>query len=196
MNVCTKLYVDLYNWGDNEAVNESLMNTVFCVGTIFGTSFAGKTMSTSRNMAFKISCFVGLVGSLLPFIVNWYVFLIAKFICGFNYGMVGVVVARMIEEYVPTSYYGVCAAIGIACIQLGTLLGSVIGMVLPPDEDEEALYSTKNFYIVYALQPVCQVISIIMYWTFLNTETPKFYLMNNKVDEAKAVIAKIYKTEG
>jgi MFS family permease len=155
MNVCTPLFRSLYDWSEeNENLNEGLMNTLFCVGTIFGTSFCGKTMSTSRNRAFIISGIVGLVGSLLTFYINWYVFLIAKFICGFNYGMVGVVVARMIEEYVPTAYYGFCAAIGIAAIQLGTLVGSLAGLVLPPDEDKEALAATKNYYIIYAVQPV------------------------------------------
>ena len=92
------------------------MNTLFCVGTIVGTSLGGKLMQTGRQRAFIVSCFVGLFGSLLTFIISWPVFLIAKFICGINYGMVGVVIARMIEEYVPTAYYGFCAAIGIMAI--------------------------------------------------------------------------------
>ena len=92
------------------------MNTLFCVGTIVGTSLGGKIMQSGRNRAFIISGIVGMVGSLLTFIINWYVFLTAKFICGINYGMVGVVIARMIEEYVPTAYYGICAAIGIMAI--------------------------------------------------------------------------------
>ena len=92
-----------------------------------------------------------MLGSLLTFIINWYVFLIAKFICGMNYGMVGVVIARMIEEYVPTAYYGICAAIGIMAIQFGTFLAALSSLVLPPDEEPEKLAATKNYYIIYAI---------------------------------------------
>ena len=117
MNVCTTLFKSLYNWSEShESINESLMNTLFCFGTIAGTSVGGKIMQNGRNRAFIISCIVGIIGSGLTFIINWYIFLFAKFICGMNYGMVGVVIARMIEEYVPTAYYGVCAAIGIMAI--------------------------------------------------------------------------------
>lgn len=153
MNVCTPLFETLYDWGDDpkkQNLNESIMNTLFCVGTIVGTSLGGKLMQSGRNRAFYVSCVVGMVGSLLTFIISWPVFLIAKFICGVNYGMVGVVIARMIEEYVPTAYYGVCAAIGIMAIQFGTFLAGFFSIVLPPDDSPE-LETTKNFYIIYAV---------------------------------------------
>ena len=179
MNVCTTLFKYLYDWKDGkESINESMMNTLFCIGTIFGTSIGGKLMQSGRNRAFIVAGFVGMFGSLLTFIINWYVFLIAKFICGMNYGMVGVVIARMIEEYVPTAYYGVCAAIGIMAIQFGTFLAGLSSLVLPPDEDVEALKTTKNYYIIFAIQPTIQLVGLITYFIYLNTDTPKFYLMN------------------
>jgi len=151
MNVCTPLFIELYEWGEHESLDETLMNVLLCVGTIIGTSLGSKMMQNGRRKALITSGIIGFFGSMLTFIINWYVFLLAKTICGINYGMTGVVMARMIEEYVPTAYYGVCAAIGILSIQAGIFLASLTGLVLPPDTDTEALKETKAYFFIYSV---------------------------------------------
>ena len=82
------------------------MNTIPAIGTIFGSGLASVLMSRGRAQAFIIACCLGIFGSLVCFIENWIVFLVAKFVVGSSIGLTGVVVARYIEEYVPLKWFG------------------------------------------------------------------------------------------
>lgn len=108
MNVCTPLFIQKYGWeeGSQEDLNEALMNTLPAIGTIFGSGAGAKLMGGGRARTFLIACSLGIFGSLFTFILNWYVFLFAKFIVGASIGLMGVTVARYIEEYVPLAWFG------------------------------------------------------------------------------------------
>ena len=108
MNVCTPLFIQKYGWeeGSQEDINEALMNTLPAIGTIFGSGTAAKLMAGGRSRSFLAACALGIFGSLFTFILNWYVFLFAKFIVGASIGIMGVTVARYIEEYVPLAWFG------------------------------------------------------------------------------------------
>lgn len=108
MNVCTPLFEEKWNWDTDgkRNLNEALMNTIPAVGTIFGSGLASGLMSKGRAQAFIIACCVGIVGSLVCFVNNFIVFLVAKFVCGASIGLTGVVVARYIEEFVPLKWFG------------------------------------------------------------------------------------------
>ena len=115
------------------------MNTLPAIGTIFGSGLGAKLIGSGRARAFIIACCVGIFGSLFTFIENWYVFLLAKFIVGASIGMMGVTVARYIEEYVPLAWFGISQAISLAWLQAGIFLATIMGAILPPDDDELAL---------------------------------------------------------
>ena len=82
------------------------MNTLPAIGTIFGSGAGAKLMGGGRARTFLIACCLGIFGSLFTFIMNWYLFLFAKFIVGASIGLMGVTVARYIEEYVPLAWFG------------------------------------------------------------------------------------------
>ena len=108
MNVCTPLFEEKYEW-DTDAeknLNEALMNTIPAVGTIFGSGLASSLMKRGRAQAFVVACCVGITGSLICFVEDWIVFLVAKFVVGASIGLTGVVVARYIEEFVPLKWFG------------------------------------------------------------------------------------------
>ena len=109
MNLCIPLFEAKYGWETQaqKDLNESLMNTIPAFGTIFGSGAASSLMVHGRAKAFIISCFIGIGASLFTFIQNFIVFLIAKFIVGISIGMMGVIVARYIEEYVPLKWFGI-----------------------------------------------------------------------------------------
>ena len=90
------------------------MNTLPAIGTIFGSGAGAKLMGGGRARTFLIACSLGIFGSLFTFIMNWYVFLLAKFIVGASIGLMGVTVARYIEEYVPLAWFGTSQAISLA----------------------------------------------------------------------------------
>ena len=118
MSVCLSLFKVKYGWETQSEIdlNEALMNTLPAVGTIFGSGLGSVLMGKGRALAFIVACSVGIAGSLLTFIANFYVFLVAKFIVGVSIGLTGVVVARYIEEYVPLKWFGISQAISFCCL--------------------------------------------------------------------------------
>ena len=172
------------------------MNTLPAIGTIFGSGAGAKLMARGRANAFIIACSVGIFGSLFTFILNWYVFLVAKFIVGASIGLMGVTVARFIEEYVPLAWFGTSQAISLAFLQAGVFLSTIMGAILPPDTNEELLKEDTNWRIIFAVQPTMLVLSIVLFLVLVRHDTPRFYIMNGQEQKAKSVIQKIYMTEG
>ena len=89
------------------------MNTIPAFGTIFGSGAASSLMVSGRAKAFIVACSLGICSSLFTFIENWIVFLVSKFFLGISIGMMGVIVARYIEEYVPLKWFGISQAISL-----------------------------------------------------------------------------------
>jgi len=198
MNICTPLFQQKYNWDTQtkQDLHEALMNTLPAIGTIFGSGAGSVLMGKGRAQALIISCALGIFGSLFTFYMNFYVFLFAKFTVGVSIGLMGVVVARFIEEYVPLKWFGVSQAISLAFLQLGIFTSTIVGVFLPADDDKEALQNDTNWRYIFALQPVLLTISIILFITLLRTDTPRFYITQGEGEKAKQVIQKIYRTEG
>lgn len=155
-----------------------MINTVPAIGTIFGSGLGGSLMGRGRAMAFVVACCTGIVGSLITFWLNFYVFLFAKFIVGASIGMLGVVIARFIEEFVPLKWFGISQAIALASLQTGIFLSTIAGAALPPDADKEALKDTKSWIFIFALQPILLIIAIILFLSLVRYDTPRFYIMN------------------
>lgn len=153
------------------------MNTIPAVGTIFGSGTGSKLLSMGRAKAFVIACLVGIVGSSITMIENWWVFLFAKFIVGAAIGITGVVVARYIEEYVPLAWFGTSQAISLAALQSGFFIATLMGLILPPDEDEEALEDDKSWRLIFALQPMLYILSIILFYIFVGADPPRYYII-------------------
>jgi len=152
------------------------MNTLPAIGTIFGSGAGAKVMSRGRAQSFIIACSLGIFGSAFTFIANWYVFLFAKFIVGASIGLMGVTVARYIEEYVPLAWFGTSQAISLAFLQAGIFLSTIMGAILPPDEDEELLKDDNNWRIIFAVQPTMLILSIVLFVLLVGHDTPRYYI--------------------
>mmetsp|Transcript_4035 Transcript_4035/g.4900 ORF Transcript_4035/g.4900 Transcript_4035/m.4900 type:complete len:109 (-) Transcript_4035:1144-1470(-) len=107
------------------------MNTIPSVGTILGSIFGSLLIQRGRARAFVIAMLIGMGGSLLTLVANWPVFLVAKLVVGVSMGITGVLVARYIEEWVPLEWFGISQAISLTCLQLGVLLSTIMGLILP-----------------------------------------------------------------
>jgi len=81
-------------------------------------------------------------------------FLAAKFIVGASIGSTTVTVSRYIEEYVPLKWFGMSQAIAFCSMEFGIFLSTMLGVLLPPDEDEAALETNTSWRIMFAVQPV------------------------------------------
>lgn len=139
-------------------------------------------MGSGRARAFIIACCVGIFGSLLTFIEVWSIFLTAKFIVGCSIGLTGVIVARYIEEYVPLKWFGISQAISLTFLQAGIFFSTIIGVILPPDEDEQALEENKTWRYIFAVQPIMYVITIILFMVFVRMDTIRFYITTGQIE--------------
>ena len=152
------------------------MNVLPAIGTIFGSGLAAKVMSYGRSKSFVAACVLGIFGASFTFIENWYVFLFAKFVVGASIGLMGVTVARFIEEYVPLAWFGTSQAISLAFLQAGIFLATILGAILPDDEDDEALKDNLTYRIIFAVQPIMFILCIVLFYIFVRTDAPRFYI--------------------
>ena len=152
------------------------MNTLLAVGTIFGSGFGAKMLNEGRARTFLLANVVGIVGSAFTFIHNFPVFLSAKLIVGVSIGMMGVSVARYIEEYMPLKYYATSQAISLAFLQGGIFISTIIGVILPPDDDITALKEDKKWYIIFAIQPILYILTVILWYLMVGHDSPRFYI--------------------
>ena len=151
MNICTSLFEVTFGWETqhDRDLNEALMNTLPAVGTIFGSGTGSVLMGSGRARAFIVACCVGILGSLLAYVKNWAVFLASRFIVGVSTGLTGVIVARYIEEYVPVKWFGVSQAISLTFLQAGIFLSTIIGAILPEDDDYAGLATNTNWKLIF-----------------------------------------------
>jgi len=180
MNVCTPLFENKYGWETQEQkdMNESLMNTIPAFGTIFGSGAASSLMVSGRAKAFIIACSIGIGASLFTLIENWIVFLVAKFVVGISIGMMGVIVARYIEEYVPLKWFGISQAISLTFLQTGIFLSSLMGIILPKENDIVALKANTSWRLIFAVQPIMLSVTIVLFFVFVRMDTPRYYIMS------------------
>ena len=92
---------------------------------------------------------IGLVGSFFTLVQSWPFFLFCKFVVGISMGLTGVIVARYIEEWVPLKWFGISQAISLTCLQLGVLISTLMGLILPPEDDKQALKDDKNYKLIF-----------------------------------------------
>lgn len=75
-------------------------------------------------------------------------------------------------------------------------MATSMSYILPPDEDKAALKVDTNWRIIFSVQIILYVITLVLFLLFCNIETPKFFIMNGLDDEARESIRKIYLTNG
>ena len=75
-------------------------------------------------------------------------------------------------------------------------MSTIIGVALPPDADPEKLAATENWIIIFAVQPILLVVTLILFYTLVRTDTPRFYITQGEDEKAREVIARIYVTKG
>ena len=96
--------------------------------------------------------------------------------------------SRYIEEYVPLAWFGTSSAIIMFALEVGIFLASIMGFVLPHEEDTEALKETQSWIYIFAVQPIMCTLSIILFYVYVGNDTPRFYISRGMDDTAKQVI--------
>ena len=174
----------------------AMANTIPALGTIFGSAFGSVLMQSGRARAFKIALSIGIASSTITLIQNWTLFLICKFFVGVSVGLTGVIVARYIEEYVPLKWFGLSQAISLTFLQVGVVLSTMIGVILPDEDDAAGLAVDGCWRIVFIIQPLLYLLVLFLFKKFIGGDPPKFYLLTGQDAKAREAIDKLYQTKG
>ena len=62
-----------------------------------------------------------------------------------------------------------------------------MGLILPPDEEEEELKEDGNWRVIFAIQPALYLLSIALFYVFVRIDSPRYYII--KGDERNAKLA-------
>ena len=153
-------------------------------------------MQSGRRKAHYILAFSGIIGTSLTMVENFNIQLVGRFIYGFAAGFESVASPRFIEEYVPHEYGHICIAIYTLAQNFGILLSALMALILPPDEDKEALALNNSWRIMFGLPFVFYGGMIIGLTFLIRYDSPKYYITNERKEMAIRSIQNIYITQG
>ena len=121
---------------------------------------------------------------------------IGCWIDSFGHGLLAVSMPRYIEETVPKGMFSFSMAVMGLAHGIAGFLGVSSTLLLPPDDDTEALKDSETFRWVFAIQGIFALICLTMGLTIFKLETTKWYLTQNDRENAEKAIEFNYKTGG
>jgi len=92
-------------------------------------------------------------------------------------GFTGVIVARFIEEYVPLKWFGISQAISLTFLQAGILLSTLMGGILPNEDDIVGLAEDQKWRLIFIIQPMLYGLVLVLFFVLIGIDPPKFYLL-------------------
>ena len=122
---------------DNTDTNKTLLTTSSVLGVSIGAIVGGKIIAYGRRRSVLIFDVLGLLGSALSLIPNFYVILLGRLLYGFAAGVLVTACPKIVEETVPSTImdngYGISTNLGINLFVMFSLLG---GLIIPSDSAE------------------------------------------------------------
>ena len=130
-------------WTDaNKTDNKTLVSTASVLGVSIGAIVGGKIIAYGRRRSVLIFDLLGILGSVLSIISNFYVILLGRLTFGFAAGVLVTACPKIVEETVPSAYmdygYGISTNLGINLFIMISLLS---GLIIPSDKSAELLTS-------------------------------------------------------
>lgn len=149
-----------------------------------------KFSRSSRRALLLVADGFTILGSILTTLPIFWVFILGRFLLGCGLGINGPIVPVFLRETAPPAISGkIGSASGIAS-QGGKLLGFILafGLPLPPVDN--------GFWkVIYAAPIVLSLLRVLCLTIYYKYDTPKYYVLHRKDEDAKIVLAKIYLEE-
>ena len=102
--------------------------------------------------------------------------LVGRVILGFASGSQGVIVVRMINEYVPAAYQSICFGIFVAAQNFGACVALFAGLILPKETEETQLEENKTWRIIFGFPLVFFSLILFGLLVVIQYDTPAFYV--------------------
>ena len=154
------------------------------VAAIAGAITGSFTMKWGRRKTFIISMCICIFGNIWKQWVTYWTFQVATCVLAFGGGMFTVLAPRYVEEIVLNKDFTFCMAWTHLVQSLAEFLGSLMTNILPPQEDDYAIYFDHNFHWILGMNLIYCIITLMMLFLILDHETPKFYLSIGEEEKA------------
>lgn len=183
------------NWAAEDVdTNKTLLSTASVLGVSIGAIIGGKIITYGRRRAVLIFDLLGIVGSCLSIISNFYVILIGRLVYGFAAGVLVTACPKIVEETVPSELmdygFGISTNIGINLFVMISLLS---GLIIPSDQAE--LLTSQNWKIIYLIPVPLLIIAFLLQLVVYKNDSVQYHVEHGQKDQAISILEKIYPRE-
>ncbi|MFB2830721.1 sugar porter family MFS transporter [Aeromonas jandaei] len=164
------------------------------IGCVLGAVIAGKISDNlGRKKALLIASvlfFLSAIGTAVPDSIT--VFILFRILGGVGVGIASIVSPMYIAEIAPSNKRGALVSCNQFCIILGMLVVYFVNYYIALLGSELWLNSIGWRYMFASMTIPASAFFLLM---FLVPDTPRWLLMNGRVEEAKKIVSSINKTE-
>ncbi|MEM4090351.1 MAG: MFS transporter [Thermoplasmatales archaeon] len=158
------------------------------IGLVFGGFVSGKLMdSYGRKINLIITVLIYSFFSILAGTVpkgDWQLLAFYRFLIGFGVGGSFAIVFPYVAEFAPPDKRGLLVGLVVVGTPVGTLLSSLSSAYLEPIIGFRGLLYEGGIPLI--------LIPIMIFFMY---ESPRWLIMKGRVEDAKKVVAKVYKTD-
>ena len=123
--------------------------------------------------------------------------LLGRIIYGYAVGVESVGMPRYLDEVVPLRQYNVCIAIYVISINAGYVFALDTAVLLPPDDDKQALIDDNvSWRIILGLPFIWFILQELLFLFCVKRDGPSFLLSKGDYEGARESYESIYLTEG
>ncbi|KAF2807295.1 general substrate transporter [Mytilinidion resinicola] len=176
---------DAYNGYNYDSWQKSLITSILSAGTFFGALFAGSLADwIGRRTTIIAGCGVFSVGVILQVASTTVSLLVpGRLIAGIGVGFVSAIIILYMSEISPKAVRGAIVSGYQFSITIGLLLASCV------DKGTENRMDTGSYRIPMAIQWLWAI--ILATGLFLLPESPRYYVKNQKPDEAAKALSRL-----
>ena len=125
------------------------------LGMTLGAVTGGRLMQIGRRKSMFILLVIGVAGNLITINIDSFPMLLTgRFLYGFASGSYTSIVPKMMEETLPNHLFSTIIATFCCSQTLATLVAFLLGAILPPDDDKDALIATHKWLVFYVYVPI------------------------------------------
>jgi len=129
---------------------------------MISAALSGSLVKYGRRKALILSAVIGIVGSGITIIQNFWAIIIGRLFYGFSVGIIAIAMPRLMEETVPSNLNGAYGGLYCLSFAFATLLAYALAVFLPPDDQEEELKETQMTKVIFGLPILFYVLQLIL----------------------------------
>ena len=129
------ILAEKFDWGEEIKFFNTIITSAGIVGLCLGSLLGGKFITGGRRKSALIMCLIAFLGGLLTQVLYVPTILVGRLMYGFAGGTLSIVMAKSIDETMPSSVKGQFGIASNAFIAGGIMLTFFMGAILPDEKE-------------------------------------------------------------